>query len=218
MAKRSYAVLTGDIVRYSKLTGSESLDLHRLLRAGVEDLRQGFAGALPLEVDVFRGDSWQLLVAKPRLGLRIGLLYRAYIRIHSGALEIDTRVSIGIGEVDYLPTDEIATGRGEAYNLSGQGLDNLPRWQRMALNWRAAGFKEEFFKVMIQWLDFQATHWTQKQAMAVFGALKGWNQEDIGRRWLTGRISQQAVAAHLEKAGWKALSNAVAVFESQWAD
>ena len=34
---------------------------------------------VPMNVDIFRGDSWQMLVSDPSKSLRLGLFYRAYI-------------------------------------------------------------------------------------------------------------------------------------------
>jgi len=36
----------------------------------------------------------------------------------------------------------------------------------------------------------------------VTGALRGWKQEKIAETWWKKKVSQQAVAQHLARAGW----------------
>lgn len=79
-----YAVITGDIVSFSKLPSEKRQTLSRIMKMGSEALRKTFKGSVPMEADVFRGDSWQLLVSDAALSLRIGLFLRAYLRAAMG--------------------------------------------------------------------------------------------------------------------------------------
>lgn len=51
---------------------------------------------IPYPVDVFRGDSWQLLINDPEKFFEIALYFRSLLKAKSEESNIDTRVSIGV--------------------------------------------------------------------------------------------------------------------------
>ena len=99
------AVLTGDIVRSSKLA-PETLD------AAMAGLARGAAamgrweGSRDASFDRFRGDGWQCLAPSPAMALRAALFLRAHLRALDR--EIDTRVSVGIGPGALAPSGDLA--------------------------------------------------------------------------------------------------------------
>jgi hypothetical protein len=211
-AQKEYAVLTGDVVDSSKLPKAKRQALPGLLQKASAETRKAFPDAVPLAVDVFRGDGWQLLVGDSVRALRIGLFFRACLR--SGTERgrgLDTRVAVAIGQVDFVP-ERVSQGDGEAYRLSGRGLEEMVRKQRLLLVFppdrEPAGTS-----VIVRLLDALARGWTGKQAMALRGALRGWTQEKIAQEW-PEPISQQAVTKHLEGAQWPAVGAALAYLES----
>lgn len=64
-----YAILTGDIVNSSKLSSDKRQKLHYAMKEGSEAVRRAFEKDVPLDVDIFRGDSWQMLVFNPAKSL-----------------------------------------------------------------------------------------------------------------------------------------------------
>ena len=83
-AGKLYAVITGDIVDSSKLPPKKRQQLHKVMKEGSNALRKAFKKDVPMNVDIFRGDSWQMLVSDPSKSLRLGLFYRAYIKFSYG--------------------------------------------------------------------------------------------------------------------------------------
>jgi hypothetical protein len=73
---------------------------------------------------------------------------------------------------------------------------------------------EESLDVLVHLLDALAINWSEKQALAITGALQGLRQEKIGGLWKPS-ITQQSVNRHLQRAGWFAVEKAVAFFEEQ---
>ncbi len=71
------------------------------------------------------------------------------------------------------------------------------------------------FDIIVRLIDAIATRWTDKQALAVSGALRGLKQEEIAEKLWKKRITQQAVAQHLSRAGWDALEKGVVFFEKE---
>lgn len=208
---RTVAVLTGDIVGSTKLSGDQRRRLHDVLAEVSEELRQRFGTAIPYELDVFRGDSWQIMVTEPRLALRVALRFRARLRSRFEDVKVDTRVGIGVGGVDFLPEKGVSTGDGDAFRRSGWAFEELTRGERMAFAGR--GPHSRCLDVCVRLIDYPAAHWTARQAYAVAEALLGHTQEEIAEGWMDRPITQQAVAQHLARAGWHAVDTAVGYFE-----
>jgi len=202
-----YAVITGDIVGSSKLKPAERKELHAALKDTSDMLTEHFKQLVPLQVDIFRGDSWQLLVIDPAQSLRIGLFFRAFLRGKMKSTRVDTRISIGVGSIDIMPEESISSGDGEAFRSSGEALESLSRTHRMTISFPQSliSNNHQALDVILKLIDALARDWTEKQAHAVSGALLEYTQEKIARTWFEREISQQAVAQHLDRAGWNAV-------------
>ncbi|MBI3287518.1 MAG: hypothetical protein HYZ68_05660 [Chloroflexi bacterium] len=210
-----YAILTGDVVGSSKLKGKARVTLVRAMKETSTELRENFGGLVPFDVDIFRGDSWQLVVTDPAQSLRIGLFFRASVRARMRSKKVDTRVAIGIGTMDFLPGKNVSSGDGEAFRRSGTALESMSRTRRMALDCPVAisSGHAQAFDIVMRFVDVLARGWTEKQAQAVTGALREWTQEKIAKMWPGKEITQQAVAQHLDRAGWNAVENGLQFFE-----
>ncbi|MEX0820762.1 MAG: hypothetical protein WD021_01345 [Rhodothermales bacterium] len=211
-----YAVLTGDITASSRLPPKEREKLPEMLRRTAGAARDHFAPAVCHPIDIFRGDSWQLLVERPALALRIAVFMRAALRSTYDSADIDTRVAIGFGTVDFVPDHDISGGDGEAFRLSGGAIDAMERDVRMAI---AAGralprSTTVSLDAVARLVDLQITRWTRRQAFAVSRAVLGRTQQQIGDEWVDRPITQQSVAQHLTAAGWHAIEYAARVSET----
>lgn len=202
-----YAVITGDIVGSSKLKPAERKELHAALKDTSDKLTEYFKQLVPLRVEIFRGDSWQLLVIDPAQSLRIGLFFRAFLRGKMKSTRVDTRISIGVGSIDLIPEGSISSGDGQAFRSSGEALESLSRSHRMTVSFPQSliSNNRHALDVILKLIDALARDWTGKQAHAVSGALLGYTQEKIAGTWFEREISQQAVAQHLDRAGWNAV-------------
>jgi hypothetical protein len=209
--ERRYAVITGDIVASSRLTVPQRSRLLKVMGES-SNLLRGFLGkAVPLDVDVFRGDSWQMLVTDPPRSLRAALLFRALLRAKMQSPRFDTRLAIGIGPADLIPRRRASEGTGEAFRRSGLALDGMKK-RRMCFSFPEAGTEGEL-DAIVHLLDGIATGWTDRQARAMVGALRGKTQKEISASWGNPPITQQTAAQHLESAGWHAVMHGVEEFE-----
>ncbi len=123
------AVLTGDIVKSTRLSRDERDALFAALKLGAKAV-----GALQKDDPLFErfsGDSWQMLV-RPRLALRICLLMRAHIRQESKAFE--TRISVGVGAIEPLSPEGLGASDGPAFQASGRGLADMRGAQSLGIN------------------------------------------------------------------------------------
>ena len=207
-----FAILTGDIVDSSRLRDAGIKPALELINNAGESARKQFPGAIHARVDVFRGDSWQMVVLEPAISIRISLYFRAFLRAQYG---IDSRVSIGFGLVDYLPPENVSGGTGQAFSLSGQGLLDCQKPIRMKLNFpdQLSDISAQGLNIITKLVDLQAGRWTQSQSRAIYGSLIGLTQADIAANWQPGPISQQAVSQHLESAGWSQIRSALNYLE-----
>jgi hypothetical protein len=210
---RRYGVITGDIVASSQLKAPERRRLLKVIGESSRLLRGIMGKAVPMEVDVFRGDSWQMLVTDPPRALRAALVFRALLRWKMGAHRLDTRLAIGVGPVDLLPRRRVSEGSGEAFRRSGHALDAM---KKRGMTFSSGGGDDEgALDAIVHLLDEIASGWTEKQAWAVVGAMRGRTQQEISATWGNPRITQQTAAQHLDAAGWHAVKHGLDEFEAR---
>ncbi|HKK73412.1 MAG TPA: hypothetical protein VKA86_19580 [Candidatus Krumholzibacteria bacterium] len=212
------AVLSGDVVGSSSLSLDTRRRLAPTLAAATETLRATLGvAAVPLPVDVYGGDAWQLLLPRPSTSLRAALLLRAVLRSELAddpGAPVDTRVVIARGGVDFLAEDRVSRSEGEAFRLSGRTLTGLgPR--RMAFVPAGRSHLHDW-DVVARLLDVLVSDWTAKQARAMVGALQGWRQDRIAALW-DPPVSQPTVAGHLRSAHADTVTAAVTAFEARLA-
>lgn len=198
------AVLTGDIVGSSRLSSEERRALHTCFGECVERLVSAFGDQVLHRPEIVRGDSWQFAVSQPDRALEIALFFRGLIRVLLPGERTDSRLAIGFGAIDFLPGGEISSGDGQAYRLSGEGLETLDKPFRMGLFFPPVqrSLLSDSLDVIVRLLDRQVRKWSGAQAEAVTGALIGLTQQTIAEDWVQREISQQAIAQNLERAGW----------------
>ncbi len=208
---KQYAVITGDVVGSSKLPPDERKKLLSVLKRSALSAQKASGNAVPEDIVIYRGDSWQLLVTDPSLAVRVGLLLRAAFKAGWGKGKIDTRFAIGVGTIDFIPSGSISGGDGEAFRRSGSALERMKKNNRMYIS-LSDDTMERTVNVILYLIDTLAIRWTGKQAQAVMGGLQGLTQEKIAKLWKP-RIHQQAVNKHLERAGWHSIECAVQYIE-----
>ena len=207
--KKIYAVLTGDLVKSSRLTIDKSTSAMERLKQMAVEFAEQHPEAIVGSMDTFRHDSWQLLLEQPALALRAAVFLRAALKMESDAkTKYDTRISIGIGKVESISKSRISDSRGLAFTHSGKGLDTMDG-QRLVL---AAGSETQVLwglleRGLVPLLDCVAGDWTPAESRAVYYALKGWTQEESASNWpidqKTGKqLTRQAVGDSLMWAHW----------------
>ncbi|HAX97703.1 MAG TPA: hypothetical protein DCY12_02090 [Candidatus Atribacteria bacterium] len=214
------AVLTGDIVNSLRYDINIRSKIRQSLLALSKNLfnKNDYKEFIPLPFDIFQGDSWQLLVTSPRESLRISLLIKSYLLSSIMNHRVNTRISIGIGEIN--PSKErVSMGDGEAFILSGRGLNSQKKDLFFSL-YLSEELEEKkpllkSMNVIFTLIDSICSKWTQKQAYAISYALQGWNNIQIGENWIDStNVSPQSVGSHLRKAGWYSIETTLEYFES----
>lgn len=209
MSSKIYAVLTGDLVKSSKLTSDESQGAMRWLRDAVKSFGSLHPQSITGELDTFRHDSWQMLMTQPALSLRAAVYLRTALKLHSNKqARYDTRISIGVGEVETVAESRISDSRGSAFTISGKNLDAMGR-NRLVFE---AQEKESTVlalmgRVAVPLLDCVVTDWTSTEAHAVHGSLERLTQEEIAQLLplnpRSGKaVTRQAVSDSLDRGNW----------------
>lgn len=216
-----YAVLTGDLVKSSRMTAEQSTSAMGRLRTLAKEFEAAYTDATIGQFDTFRHDSWQWLLVKPELALRAAVFMRAGLRVLSdGKIKFDTRIAIGTGTVESIAKRRISDSRGAAFARSGKTLD------AMKSNRFAYACAEEMkpseiclANAVAPLLDCIATDWTAVEARAIHGALLGLTQEQVAETWpvpqRTGKKpTRQAIAKALARAHWGVVEKVLSWCES----
>ena len=208
-----YAVLTGDIVKSSRLRPSQLESVRASLIKTAETARGWQRGLVTGKPEFFRGDAWQLLLADAAMAMRVGVFLRASLLAKGLA---DTRIAIGLGEVAKVSSSRISLSTGQAFSLSGQALDRMTQYSNITIEIpRSAGPLSNWLPVVGHLCDSLISQWTSRQAEIVCAALdpREPDHEEVARV-LKPTISKQAVAKALSGANWYAVREAMHLFES----
>ncbi len=215
--EKQYAVLTGDIIKSTSLPQAEfELVRSRLLDA-VREVMNWKRGLVKGNAEFFRGDAWQVLLTNPAKALRVAVFLRASLLAEGKA---DSRISIGLGKVESISSRRISLSTGQAFIISGHGLDGLTQYSRMTIQIpKATGAISDWLPVVGDLCDSLINQWTERQAEIVCIAVKPEEptQEAIAEI-LDPPVSRQAVTKALDGANWHSVRSAIRQFETtDWA-
>ncbi|HET6256828.1 MAG TPA: hypothetical protein VFE32_22340 [Puia sp.] len=187
------AVLTADIVNSTKLSppieANVRFELGLLLGKFLKRHSHEF----------YRGDSFQAYIEEPSKALHLALACRAVaIKITSKddtTVRGDIRIGIGIGEID-VPIRALGSAKGEAFLLSGRGLDELERTERRLAISCSNEIANIGLQTMADYLDSIFLQMTGKQADVIVELLQGVTQQQltISREKAKSTISELANA------------------------
>lgn len=123
-------------------------------------------------MELYRGDSFQLLVDNPREAMKIAILLRAGLISHTPTKDgglWDARIAVGLGIVDFI-SDKIVTSDGQAFSYSGSQLDSIGK-HRLAVKTPWGEVNEEL-EVSTAFVDDIITGWSTKQAGMIYLSLR----------------------------------------------
>ena len=206
------AVLTGDIIKSTDMTFERLADVRKTLGDAFEQIAPSQG-----RIEFYRGDGWQLWLSDAKAAFRLALYLRARLR---AAHDADTRISIGLGGVDRPVSANIALSAGEAFTLSGRGLDAMPSHLALTAHLpKSSGALARWVPVACHLTDEIVGGWTQRQAEICAKALElgEATHQDIADS-LEPPVAKQTVTASLAGAGWRALQAPLVAFEeTDWA-
>lgn len=204
---RLYSVITADVVKSSKLSIAKHRKLVDVIKKCGNELQKIFPAAFQYTPEYFRGDSWQVVLKKPELALKIVLYYRAFIRANMKLNSMDARMAISLGSIDFVKK---SFGVGEAYRISGEAID-IKGKRRLKFIYNESEISE-LLDLLVENSDFISSRWTVRQCQIMLLAVKGYNQLQIARKI---KVTQQAVSQQLDSAGWAVISRNINTFQKR---
>jgi len=210
-------VVTGDLVKSSTFKEQRNKILNHLRKS----LKKATAfnkqkNQFIIFSDIFRGDSFQGVLSNPSEALSIALYIRAQLRIYRiKGKQVEARIGIGLGTLDFLDKKRIEESDGQAFQLSGKAIDSLRRakekYRKLWLLSPRQDFNHKFFSV-ISLLDAVIQSWSVKQAEAMALWLEGKTQQVISKEL---KIRQPAVFDRLQIAGHFAVKDALDYYKAE---
>ncbi len=173
-------VITGDIVKSKEINNKSRDELLQVVNNIANDLQ----GISVIKTEVYRGDSFQIVVDSAALAVKVAILLRAKLRQNGW----DARLAVGVGSIDYN-SNEIVTSDGEAFNNSGREFDAIKK-RKLVVRTPWEDINSEL-KVSTAFADNIVSRWTKQQAEAIFLYL---SQGDINKKDIAENISKSAQA------------------------
>ena len=172
-------IITGDIVKSSTIQSDKRTVLLDTIHMLTEKLKTLSA----LQAELFRGDSFQIVVDNPAEALKIAVLFRAGLKSKTPKdirKPWDARISLGVGGISYK-TDQVVVSDGEAFRLSGRELDEIGK-KRLTVKTRWEDVNAEL-KISTAFADDIISGWSHAQAQAVYlTLLYRYTQKDVAAR------------------------------------
>lgn len=155
-------VITGDLVNSTSIASEWRQSVIDALNASVAD----FTSFTPVMIEMYRGDSFQVLVDKPEYSLAIAIALRAKLRASTPKTQDiwDARLAVGIGDISF-ENASILTSDGEAFRLSGSAFDSIGK-KRLIVSAPWTEFNNAM-ELVSRFADNVISSWTAKQAMVV---------------------------------------------------
>lgn len=204
MAKKNvYAVITGDIIKSSNIKENERSHLLDELKSSLHKINERLIREDKPPAEIYRGDSFQIVLRQPEQALLIGLILRAKLRSITASEKKETvnywdaRISIGVGGIHYQ-ADKIVESDGEAFQLSGRGLDEMRKKQSLSIGTIWPEVNEEL-EVACALAETIINRWTVSQAKVIYPyLLENKTQQELAQEF---DITQGAVSQRLTEAG-----------------
>lgn len=210
--EKNFAVLTGDLIKSGELANDELDDVRSSLRKRSKVVGEWESGLVEGRLEFFRGDSWQMLLGRPELAMRAAVYLRASL---IASVKADSRISIGLGTIDNISERQLLMSTGEAFSLSGHGLDELTGYSEMTIKIsRSSDPLFEWLPVVANLCNSLIKQWTRRQAEVITFAVdpeEPTHEEIAGK--LTPAVTKQAVTKILNSANWHSLREVINQFE-----
>ena len=159
-------VITGDLVNSTNIAAKWRRTVVDALHACVAESQP----LTPMKLEMYRGDSFQVVVDKPEDALAIAIALRAKLKAETPDRQElwDARLAVGVGEISF-ESDNIVTSDGEAFRLSGHSFDHIGK-KRLSISTPWSDFNTDI-ELVTRFADDVITSWTAKQARVVYQSM-----------------------------------------------
>jgi len=200
------AVLTGDIIQSRKLDNEGMDKVLECLHITFNEIQEKILKEEG-HLEVYRGDSFQILINEAHLALKVAIILKSRLRslfntktTTKGTTQVksDARIAIGIGSVR-MQNNKIIESQGEAFELSGIELDKMKNEAlKLSIKTPWPAINDEL-KVNILFAENTINSWSAKTAESVFRYLLYDETQEMQAKHL--QISQPAIQKRLNVQG-----------------
>lgn len=173
-------VITGDIIESSAI----QIKYRDFLLESIRGIADELFVIESINIEFFRGDSFQMVVDNPENAMKIAVLLRAGLKSHTPnecKSPWDARLSLGVGTISYH-ANNIVLSDGEAFQYSGRELDEMGK-RRLIVKTRWSDVNEEL-QVSTAFADEVISSWSVPQSQATYQALLyNTSQKDIAHKF-----------------------------------
>jgi hypothetical protein len=202
-----YAVITGDIVGSTKLS-VESRDFSLSSIESIFKYVRSTHGDINAHHVIYRGDSFQAVISIPGIALEVSVMIRSTLRAFKN--QLDARIAVGLGTIDYRHGKTISEWDGEAFRRSGPVLDEMKGDRRLQIStpWKDVDAE---LRIELALLDLIIRKWSRPQSEAIRLQLQGYTQERMAKEL---GISQPAIQQRLSSAGAPSLTDMIQRYQT----
>ncbi len=186
----TYAVITGDVINSSIDYKNKQKELLKKIKSVYHYLQSTYSEALPYKIDIFRGDSFQFIIVNSAISLRLIAAFWLFAKGN----HLELKLSLGLGDIDYLKKTKISESNGEAFLLSGKGLEEMSTEQFINIKLKEQA-SNDCIQAYMELLNIYLNSLSEKNALAVFGRLIGLSLEESVPLW-PQKISTQSISKH----------------------
>lgn len=156
-------VITGDLVNSTNIAAKWRQTVVNALHKCVTESQR----LTSVKLEIYRGDSFQVVVEKPEYALLVAIALRAKLKSKTPDKQEmwDARLAVGVGEVSF-ESGNIVTSDGEAFRQSGRSFDHMGK-KRLVVSTPWSDFNKEI-DLVTRFADDVITSWTAKQARVVY--------------------------------------------------
>ena len=195
------AVITADIIGYTKLTSNDANIVLNTIHSLFNELslkRNNLSSSFSIK----RGDSIQGEISNPAKALKIALLLKTAVRkLKLENKNLDIRIAIGVGNIENK-RNSIDESFGEAYIYSGRSLDAMKNDRRVFVVKTNNETVNEELDVELILLEAIMSGWKTTSAEVLYYTLLGFNETEIAEKL---NVSQSAINQRKKTAGWVAV-------------
>jgi hypothetical protein len=204
-------VITGDIVDSTKVESNKRTDLLLALKDTIADINQ-YIGSVNMEI--YRGDSFQIIISEPLEALRIAILIRLGLQRktpdeNSRSQKWDARISLGIGDISFS-APSIPESDGEAFRNSGRAFDRLGKNDHLIISTPWSEINNEL-EVSTKFADILINSWSYLQIEVIYHSLLiRMTQKELAKRL---NLSPQTLNKRIVNAKVEAIEKYISRFE-----
>ncbi len=197
------AIIAGDIINSQQNDPNLYLTVLRdiLREYSQKDMQQ-----------IYRGDSFQAMIAQPENALYASLKIKAALR-KTGSL--DVRIAIGLGDVNIID-NAIAVSTGSALKRSGELLDSLKSLgQNLMVS--SGQSTDNYMNAALKFALLYMDNWTTNSAETVYELLchPDIKQNELGKKL---GVQQATASRRLDRANWKETQVLLQLFQQYYKD